>query len=404
MYKKNAAVALMASLGVISFGAQAAVTDDLSQAVKESTVNLDLRYRYETSEEDNLKKDAEASTLRTRLMVKTGKVSDFDATVEIDSINTLGPDDYNDATGFGKTEYSVVADPEGLDLNQAYIRYTGFNNTALLAGRQRIIHNDHRFLGNVGWRQNEQTFDGYRAQIQATDTINIDYSYIHNVNTIFGADSVKGDLKGDFNVLNVKYNPAKEHRLSFFAYLLDFDTASDKSSDTYGVDYNFGYKINKSTKIGTHLTYAIQSDTGDNATSYDASYYLVEANGSVGAMFGAVGLEVLGSDNGAKAFSTPLATLHKFNGFADMFLATPDDGLEDMYVKVGASVLNVKLTAVYHTFSANNGSADLGSELDLTANYRVNAQVSLLAKYATYDADTWKIDTDKFWLMANVNF
>lgn len=404
MYKKNSAVALMASLGMISFGSQATVIEDLSQAVKESTVNVDLRYRYETSEEDNLKKDAEASTLRTRLTVNTGKVSDFDTIVEIDSINTLGPDDYNDATGTGNTDYSVVADPEGLDLNQAYIRYTGFNNTVLSAGRQRIIHNDHRFLGNVGWRQNEQTFDGYRAQIQVIDTVNVDYSYIHNVNTIFGSDSVKGDLKGDFNVLNVQYSPAKEHQLSVFTYLLDFDTDSDKSSDTYGVNYNFDYELKKNTKVGTILSFAIQSDTGVNTTSYDANYYLVEVNGSVGKMFGSAGLEVLGSDNGVIAFSTPLATLHKFNGFADMFLVTPDDGLEDIYVKVGANVLNVKLSAVYHTFSANNGSADLGSELDLMANYRVNTHISLLAKYATYDADTWKIDTDKFWLMANVNF
>lgn len=404
MYNKKSAVTLMASLGMFSFDSQATVMEDLSQAVKDSTVNINLRYRYETSEEDNLKKDAEASTLRTRLTVNTGNVSDFDAVVEIDSINTLGPDDYDDATGTGNTDYSVVADPEGLDLNQAYIRYTGFNNTVISAGRQRIIHNEHRFLGNVGWRQNEQTFDGYRAQIQVVDTVNIDYGYIHNVNTIFGSDSVKGDLKGDFNVLNVKYIPAKEHQLSFFAYLLDFDTDSDKSSDTYGVDYSFDYKLNESTKAGALLSFAIQSDTGANTTSYDANYYLVEVNGSVGTMFGSAGLEVLGSDNGFIAFSTPLATLHKFNGFADMFLVTPDDGLEDIYMKVGANVLNVKLSAVYHTFSANNGSADLGSELDLMANYKVNTQVSLLAKYATYDADTWKVDTDKFWLMANVNF
>jgi hypothetical protein len=404
MYNKKSAVTLMASLGMFSFDSQATVMEDLSQAVKDSTVNINLRYRYETSEEDNLKKDAEASTLRTRLTVNTGNVSDFDAVVEIDSINTLGPDDYDDATGTGNTDYSVVADPEGLDLNQAYIRYTGFNNTVISAGRQRIIHNEHRFLGNVGWRQNEQTFDGYRAQIQVVDTVNIDYGYIHNVNTIFGSDSVKGDLKGDFNVLNVKYIPAKEHQLSFFAYLLDFDTDSDKSSDTYGVDYSFDYKLNESTKAGALLSFAIQSDTGANTTSYDANYYLVEVNGSVGTMFGSAGLEVLGSDNGFIAFSTPLATLHKFNGFADMFLVTPDDGLEDIYMKVGANVLNVKLSAVYHTFSANNGSADLGSELDLMANYKVNTQVSLLAKYATYDADTWKVDTDKFWLMANVDF
>ena len=403
MLKKTTAITLLAALGVITFGAQAGVTDDISKAVKDSKVNLELRYRYETNDQNNAAKDATASTLKTRLTVKTGKVSDFAAVIEIDHVATIGADDY-----WSKAEanngYSVIADPTGLDLNQAYISYTGFNKTTLSAGRQRLAHNGHRFLGTVGWRQNEQTYDAYRVQVQATDSVNVDYSYIFNANRIFGSDSAvaAGDLHGEFHALNVKYAPAKEHKLAFFAYLLDFDGAT-ADTDTFGVDYKFATKLNKDSKIGVNLSYAMQSDSNDNPNTFDADYYLVEVNASTSGIFGAIGLEVLGSDNGV-GFSTPFATLHKFNGWADMFLGTPSAGLEDLYFKVGTKVGGVKLTAVYHDYSADSGSADYGTELDLVAAYQLNKQIGLLAKYASYDAADHGVDTDKLWLMATMKF
>lgn len=408
--KATTAITLLAALGVIAFGAQAGVTDGISKAVKDSSVNLELRYRYEVNDEDNAKEKGKASTLKTRLTVKTGKVNDFAAVIEVDHVAALGGKHYNNATGAGNGMYSVVADPTGLDLNQAFISYTGFKNTTLSAGRQRLAHNGHRFLGTVGWRQNEQTYDAYRVQVQATDNVNVDYSYIYNVNRIFGVDSDKGDRHGAFHALNIKFTPAQEHKFAFFAYLLDYDTtlaapfAAKNSSDTFGVDYKFATKVNNNTSVGVNLSYAMQSDAGDNTVSYDASYYLAEVNGKSGNFFGGVGYEVLGSDDGKKAFGTPLATLHKFNGWADMFLGTPATGLEDLYVKIGTKFAGVKLTAVYHDYSANEGSADFGTELDLVAAYKLNKQVGLLLKYATYDADTHKVDTDKLWLMATMKF
>ncbi len=402
MKKATTAMTLLATLGVMTFGAQAGTTNNISTAVKDSKVNLDLRYRYETNDQDNAKKDAKASTLKTRLTVKTGKVSHFSALIEVDHVSALGSDKYNDATGTGKSAYSVIADPEGLDLNQAYLRYTGFDKTILTAGRQRIAHNGHRFLGTVGWRQNEQTFDAYRAEYQATDSLNIDYSYIYNANRIFGSDSVKGDIKGDFHALNVKYALSKQHKFAFYTYLLDFDdTATD--TDTYGIDYKYSSKLGKDAKLGINLSYAMQSN-GDNTTpSYDANYYLAELNGSTQGVFGAVGYEVLGSDNGV-GFSTPFATLHKFNGWADMFLATPINGLEDFYIKLGTKLSGVKLTAIFHEFKANEGSANYGSEIDLVAAYKVNKRVNVLAKYSSYDAEDHGVDTDKLWLMATLKF
>lgn len=58
----------------------------------------------------------------------------------------------------------------------------------------------------------------------------------------------------------------------------------------------------------------------------------------------------------------------------------------------------------YHDFNAADSDRHLGSEIDLSAGYKVNDHLSLLAKYARYDADEHATDTNKFWLQAVVNF
>ena len=63
------------------------------------------------------------------------------------------------------------------------------------------------------------------------------------------------------------------------------------------------------------------------------------------------GYELLGSDDGKVAFNTPLATKHKFNGWADKFLGTPKEGLEDVYLTAKGKVSGVnglQLTMTSH--------------------------------------------------------
>src|SRR3546814_3293516 len=76
--------------------------------------------------------------------------------------------------------------------------------------------------------------------------------------------------------------------------------------------------------------------------------------------------DVCSSDlgNGVVAFQTPLATLHAFNGWADRFLSTPGNGLEDIYVGVGGKHGQWNWQALWHDFSADRGGADYGTELD----------------------------------------
>jgi hypothetical protein len=153
--------AMLAS--TISLGAQAqdSVMDGLNKAVKEGSVKLDFRYRYEHVDQDGFDKEANASTLRSRLTLASGTVWGLSALAEIDNISNIGNDLYN-STENGKVQYPVVADPKGTDINQVWLKYS-WEDLSGTYGRQRILHGSQRFVGGVGWRQNEQTYDGFRA-------------------------------------------------------------------------------------------------------------------------------------------------------------------------------------------------------------------------------------------------
>ena len=122
-----------------------AYASDLVSAFKEGTAKFNFRYRYEFVEDDNIEREANASTLRSRVSWTSGKIGGFDFVVEADHVAVVGDERFN-STENGLTEFPVVADPEGFDLNQSFIRYTGEKLTAT-GGRQRINHADQRFIG-----------------------------------------------------------------------------------------------------------------------------------------------------------------------------------------------------------------------------------------------------------------
>ncbi len=378
-----------------AFSAETEHGKGITEALSDSTVKVQLRARYEGVDQDNAKKDATALTLKSRITVNTGSYSNFSLGLEVDKVDAL-VDDYNSKTN-GNTDYSVIADPQGTDVNQAFIKYANSGFSAVV-GRQRVLHNNQRFVGGVGWRQNEQTYDGVRVEYKA-DKFSVDYSLIHNINGITSSDT-----KGDFHLANAKYNINKSHKIAGFAYLLDyaaFDQAKNSSS-TFGALYK-----GKFGKFAVNASLASQSDNGNNLTSYSAMYINAEAAYNFGPVTVLGGYELLGSDDGVVAFNTPLATKHKFNGWADTFLATPKEGLQDVYLTAKGKVSGVKWAATYHDYSSDVESIDFGSELNLVATYQINKNYGVLVKAANYgsgDVDQPQVDTNKVWVQLTAKF
>ena len=379
----------------LAFAEETSVASGVKKALSESTVKVSFRARYEGVDQEGIDDNASALTLKSRISVSTGDFKGLSAGVEVDNVTDI-IDNYN-STRNGETDYPVVADPTGTDVNQLFLKYSTEQFSAT-AGRQRILHNNQRFVGGVGWRQNEQTYDGYRFEMNAVEGFSADYSYVYNINRIFGPDGDKADLHGQFHLLNTGYNINKDHKINVYAYLLDFDTAASSSTDTYGLSYK-----GKFGPVMVNAAYATQSEAGDNAADFSADYYNIELGTKVSSVTLLAGIESLGSDNGV-GFSTPLATLHKFQGFADKFLATPGQGIEDIYFTAKTQVQGIKLAATYHDLSSDVDSIDYGSEIDISAAYEINKNYSVLVKFASFNADDQGVDSDKLWLQAAVKF
>ncbi len=394
--------AVLAALACGISMASRADSGGIAEALADTEANLLLRYRFEHVDQDSFAEEASASTLLSRLTVKSGVVAGFHGLIEVDNVSYLGGDPFNN-TENGRTDRPVVADPDHTEVNQAYLSYAFDAGNAATVGRQRINHADQRFVGGVGWRQNEQTFDSATLSLTPVDTVKIDYSYIWRVNRIFGPEGPDAEFEGDTHAALVSYTPVAGHTLSAFGYWLDFDEAPALSSTTYGVKYQGGIKVSDGMTLALQLAAAQQSDYGDSPLDYDADYWLAEASLGLTPLTVTGGYEVLGSDNGV-GFKTPLATLHKFQGFADIFLVTPAGGIEDRYLTLATQLGGVKLSATYHDFEADRGGADYGDELDLVAAYAFSPGYSVLLKYAAYDADEFAVDTDKIWLMLTAAF
>jgi hypothetical protein len=278
-------------------------------------------------------------------------------------------------------------------------------NTTLTLGRQRIALGDHRFVGNVGWRQHEQTFDGLRAA-RSGAVVKMDLTYADQANRIFGPDSPVGNWHGDIALANFSFM-TPIGTLTAFDYRLDLDDAPANSSNT------LGFKLTGSKPIGGiaglyALTYATQRDAGANPAEIDAENYLLEGGLKFAKLTASAGYEVLTGD-GTAAFQMPFATLHAFQGWADKFLGTPADGMRNKYLKLAYQTpaigpfSGLAALAVLHAFDADRGGAHYGDELDLSLIARIE-QMTFTLKYATYEADTLFTDTDKLWLSLDYVF
>ena len=401
---KAATLTLMGAMGVaLPFNAMAA--ESIEAALKDSKTKLSLRPRYESVEVTD--DTAEAFTLKTRLTFTTGSFYDTSAVLEFDDVTSLKSVDYNDGTN-GITGPAIV-DPEGTEVNQAYLSYKGLDSTDFKWGRQRILLDNQRFVGGVGWRQNEQTYGAFSVGNASVENLSLFYAHISNVNRIFGEQSPAGRHSHDTNLFNVNYKFDGIGSLSGYYYDIENEDAVGLSNATYGLRFS-GATSFDSFKLGYELEYADQEESGD-APEYSADYMLIGVSGTMAGFTLGIAQETLGADTDVgKGFTTSLATLHKFQGWADKFLATPGSGVEDTYITFKAGLpWGMKFIAVYHDFeSAENvtGESDFGSEIDAAITKKFKNGASLQLKYADFSGEEEsanpgsQTDVTKIWVTA----
>lgn len=399
--------ALLVTSTASSADEAASPNSTIRSALTSGETSVAVRARYERVDQDVFAEDADALTTRLRLNYRSGSWKRLQAFAEFDYVFHL-LDDFNSGGGTspGRTQYPVIADPKGADLNQLYLDYSVNNNSKLRLGRQRILLDNQRFVGGVGWRQNEQTYDGLTFSSTASATAKLSYSYLSHVRRIFGDDVSAGSNAVDVHLLNAKFAISEHWTATPYLYLIDNDDVASFSTQTLGASVKGALQTGEGT-LGLYAEFATQDDAGNNPLSYDAQYYHLGAMWSpderlsVGLDFESLG----GSSSPGMAFRTPLATLHAFQGWADMFLVTPDAGIDDLFATVKVQAGRWSLTGIYHDFSAETGSADYGKEFDLSAATSINDNVGILFKGAFFSSDTVSMaDTRKFWIMFTADY
>lgn len=403
MYQVSTRIALLLA---VALGATAAHAE-ADPAVL--TPYADLRYRLEVVDQDGLPETATASTLRIKAGVRTAEWQGFSALVEGEAIARIGAERYNDTVN-GKVAFPVVPDRADVLLNQAYLRWKPVKAIEVTVGRQAVNLDNQRWIGSVGWRQNDQTLDAARLALKPLPGLAIDYLHAWRVNRVFGPDSPQGIWRDTaINGLRAAYVIKEIGTLSGYGYWLDIPSQPSSSTRTLGVRIAGERGLGRGIKLLYAAEYARQHDLAGNPRRLSHDYLLLEPGLASGGLAVKAGLERLGG-NGVTALQTPLATLHAFNGWADKFLVTPPGGLRDIYLDASyrltrsGPLKGLAIRAVWHDFSAVSGGADYGREWNGQISYPINQRISVLAKFARYEADRFGTDTTKGWFAIEARF
>ena len=366
---------------------------------KYGQIKFDLRYRYEQDDTKNPNKNrGDASVFRMRLGYLTPTFYGLQAYAEYEMNQDIVENNYN-STRNGKTGYEVIADPQEHELNQLWLSFKGISDTEIKAGRQRIKIDNDRFIGNVGWRQLEMTYDAVMLTNKSLSNTTIILGYINQAQTI---KSEVNPMQTPF--FNIAYNMTDLGILTGYGYFIDNNEAHAKSNQTYGVSFDGKTKIREGVTALYRLEYAYQKNYEQNPNNYSVDYSHIIGGINLHGVTFKGGMETLGGRGKGNAFQTPLATGHAFNGWADQFLATPADGLRDIYGLVTGKIKGIKLMGVYHTFNDDSGSLSYGKEYDFLAVKKFGKHYSLLAKYAYFDGDNGRFDSQNFSIQANMSF
>ncbi len=407
---------ILAALAFLAIVSNAHAAETITEAITGGKDSASLQYRYEgvrNPGKTTTPNKADASTVRLRFGYETATFKNFAVLVEAETLKSLGGDRYN-STANGQTSYAIVVDPETTEMNQAFLSYKELNSrTTVKYGRQRLILDNARFVANVGWRQNEQTFDALTVVNDYLPDTKITLGYLTNANRINSdaaiatSGAAAGNHKMNSPIFNVNYKGFSLGEIVAYGYLLDYDLPAVNqvnSTKTYGLRLKGSAPLETTTLLYT-MEYATQSNYKDNPAKYSNPYSFVEGGIDIKVAEFKFGYEVLGG-NGIKSFSTPLATLHAFNGWVDMFLATPATGLKDAYLSASTTLADIKMAAIYHDYRADEGSTKYGTEWNLIATKNFDRNYLIGAKYGSFKSDSApaRIDTDKFWLWGEVKF
>lgn len=419
----NRALGLVTLTGLttrpLPYAQPTAAADDLGSALLQGKFKFDGRFRYEWVDHASRPRNAYASTFRVRASYETQSFHGLFAGVGGEITTEIGNDRRSDGV-VNNPALPLIPDPESEVLNLAYVGWSmagkdALTQTRAVVGRQRLMYENERWVGPGTFRQNDQTFDAAAIETRVTDALSVRYAYVDRVNRILG-NNPGGHWRNDSHMIGATTNLVPFGLTTAYAYLLDLRPVPLQSSATYGIRYDALVRFSDMLSFGLEAEVARQTDYAANPQSYALTYALIRpmikfgstTSTSTGTTL-AAGWERL-DGNGFSAVQTPLATLHRHNGWADVFTTTPANGLDDFHVRLLQEfpdlgfAKNPKLDLRYHVFNAANGGARYGQEFDADLNTNIFGRATVGMRFAHYNARAFDADTTKLWFYVEVQY
>jgi len=359
---------------------------------------VDLRLRAENVDASGMDDRAMALTLRGAVGWMSLPYEGFSVALEMEGVGVIGADTYND-TFNGETSRPVIADPQGGELNQAWARYELANGFAVQVGRQHLDLGNGRLVGSEPWRQTDRTYDAATLSGELGGDLRFMGAYIQEVHGVTGLST-----EADTLLLRATYPLGDLGRTEAYSYYVDLEDALFPATHTVGARAELEIDVGD-RGLDFQAEFANQRDSGDNPNRVDAGYWHISLGSQFGPLTYKVGSEILqGSTAAGNNFTTPLGSVHAFNGLADMFATTPGLGLDDLYHSVSGELAGFQFEATYHQFRSYRSSQKYGTELDLTVGRTLASGLRTGVGTADYKADTFGVDTLKAWVWMAFSF
>ncbi len=293
----------------------------------------------------------------------------------------------------------------GLDVQEAYVVLPFSESLKLKLGRQEIIFDNHRLVGNVDWVHRAQSFDAARlllAMGQLEATLFVAKVREADSDISIGRDGTPGvgpdtGFDIDFGGFHAKYTLAPGHKLSVMFLSNADQTPGAQARHTTG--FHLTGKASGFAYTGEFFYQFGPNPGGDAVSAFLAA-------GRAGYTLGSTPLkpsltawfEYLSgnsdSDGGAtnKTFNTLYATNHKFYGEMDFFLNTNvhtfNRGLMDIGGRLGLQPHSkIKTHVDLHVFRSAqtlNDESSFGTEINVKMIYTMMEGVWIRAVYGLF--------------------
>lgn len=297
-------------------------------------------------------------------------------------------------------------------LHEGWGQYWLMPSLSLKAGRQEIVYDDQRLMGNGNWNQQARVHDAALLMFEDTASkLNIHFGTAYNQN---GASNTSNAYKVKNNYKSMQYLWLNKKISSLSASIIVINIGSQSPIKSYRARYF--------QTAGTHLEFKKNALFASGRFYYQTGKIIKTQAFMAGAdisytlkkktTFG-LGFEQMSGQSQTDttkaykeinhAFNPLYGTAHKFNGYMDYYYAGNSHknvGLTDIYFKVkykaekwyvgfdvhqfmaAAPIFDAKASATNKSITAMN--SNLGTEIDLELGYTFSPMFSIVAGYSHY--------------------